>query len=45
MAFVHGLNTSHSGAKSSLKSKSLTPIPGQDIDIPLLVGGALVVGD
>ena len=25
MAFVHGLNTSHSGAKSSLKSKSLTP--------------------
>ena len=25
MAFVHGLNTSHSGAKNSLKSKSLTP--------------------
>jgi len=25
MAFVHGLNTSHSGVKSSLKSKSLTP--------------------
>ncbi len=25
MAFVHGLSTSHSGAKSSLKSRSLTP--------------------
>ncbi len=23
----------------------LTPIPGQDVDIPLVVGGALVVGD
>ena len=25
MAFVHGLSTSHSGAKNSLKSRSLTP--------------------
>ena len=23
----------------------LTPIPGQDVDIPLVVGGTLVVGD
>jgi hypothetical protein len=23
----------------------LTPIPGQDVDIPLVIGGALVVGD
>jgi hypothetical protein len=23
----------------------LTPIPGQDVNIPLVVGGALVVGD
>ncbi len=23
----------------------LTPIPGQDLDIPLVFGGALVVGD
>ncbi len=23
----------------------LTPIPGQDVDIPLIVGGALVVGE
>ncbi len=34
------------GKKRDRKSKSLTrPIPGQDIDIPLVVGGALVVGD
>ena len=33
------------GKKRGRKSKLLTPIPGQDIDIPLLVGGALVVGD
>ena len=33
------------GKKRGRKSKSLTPIPGQDVDIPLLVGGALVVGD
>ncbi len=31
--------------KRGRKSKSLTPIPGQDLDIPLVVGGALVVGD
>ena len=31
--------------KGGGKSKSLTPIPGQDLDIPLVVGGALVVGD
>jgi hypothetical protein len=36
---------SYMGKKRGRKSKSLTPIPGQDIDIPLLVGGALVVGD
>jgi hypothetical protein len=30
--------------KRSRKSKSLTPIPGQDVDIPFKVGGALVVG-
>ncbi len=33
------------GEKRGRKSKSLTPIPGQDLDIPLLVGGASVVGD
>ncbi len=33
------------GKKRGRKSKSLTPIPGQDVDIPLVVGGALVVGD
>jgi hypothetical protein len=33
------------GKKRGRKSKSLTPIPGQDLDIPLVVGGALVVGD
>ncbi len=32
------------GKKRGRKSKSLTPIPGQDLDIPLVVGGALVVG-
>ena len=31
--------------KRGRKSKSLTPIPGQDVNIPLVVGGALVVGD
>ncbi len=31
--------------KRGRKSKSLTPIPCQDVDIPLVVGGALVVGD
>ncbi len=33
------------GKKRGRKSKSLTPIPGRDLDIPLVVGGALVVGD
>ncbi len=33
------------GKKRGRKSKSLPPIPGQDLDIPLVVGGALVVGD
>ncbi len=33
------------GKKKGRKSKSLTPIPGQDLDILLVVGGALVVGD
>jgi hypothetical protein len=33
------------GKKRGRKSKSLTPIPGQDVNIPLVVGGALVVGD
>ncbi len=33
------------GKKRGRKSKSLTPIPGQDLDISLVVGGALVVGD
>jgi hypothetical protein len=33
------------GKKRGRKSKSLTPIPCQDVNIPLVVGGALVVGD
>ncbi len=33
------------GKKRGRKSKLLTPIPGQDVDIPLVVGGALIVGD
>ena len=33
------------GKKRGRKSKLLTPNPGQDVDIPLVVGGALVVGD
>ncbi len=33
------------GKKRGRKSKTLTPIPGQDLDIPLVVSGALVVGD
>ncbi len=33
------------GKKRGRKSKSLTPIPGQDVNIPLVVGGVLVVGD
>ncbi len=31
------------GKKRGRKSKSLLPIPGQDVDIPLVVGGALLV--
>ncbi len=31
--------------KRDRKSKLPTPIPGQDVNIPLVVGGALVVGD
>ena len=30
--------------KRGRKSKLLTPIPAQEVDIPLEVGGALVVG-
>jgi hypothetical protein len=33
------------GKKRGRKSKSLTPFQGQDVDIPLVVGGTLVVGD
>ncbi len=33
------------GKKWVRKSKPLTPIPGKDVDIPLAVGGTLVVGD
>jgi hypothetical protein len=33
------------GKKRGRKRKSLTPIPSQDVDIPLVVGGALVVGE
>ncbi len=31
--------------KRGRKSKLLTPIPGQDVNIPFVVGGALVVED
>ena len=37
--------SNNKGKKRGRKSKSLTPIPGQDVNIPLVVGGALVVGD
>jgi hypothetical protein len=37
--------SNNKGKKKGRKSKLLTPIPGQDVDIPLVVGGALVVGD
>ncbi len=33
------------GKKRGRKSKLLSPILGQDANIPLVVGGALVVGD
>jgi hypothetical protein len=33
------------GKKRGRKSKLLTPIPGQNVDILLVVGGTLVVGD
>ncbi len=37
--------SNNKGKKRGRKSKPLTPIPGQDVNIPLVVGGALVVGD
>ncbi len=37
--------SNNKGKKRGRKSKLLTPIPGQDVDIPLVVGGALVVGE
>ncbi len=37
--------SNNKGKKRGRKSKSLTPIPGKDVDIPLVVGGALVVGE
>ncbi len=37
--------SNNKGKKRDRKSKSLTPIPGQDVDIPLVVGGALVEGE
>jgi hypothetical protein len=33
------------GKKRGRKKKMLTPIPGQDVDIPLVVGGAFIVGE
>ncbi len=36
--------SNNKGKKRGRKSKLLTPIPGQDVDIPLVIGGALVVG-
>ncbi len=33
------------GNKRGRKRKLLSPIPGQNVDIPLVVGGALVVGE
>ncbi len=35
----------NNGNKRGKKRKLLTLIPGQDVDIPLVVGGALVVGE
>ncbi len=37
--------SNNKGKKRGRKSKMLTPIPGQDVNIPLVVGGALAVGD
>ncbi len=37
--------SNYKGKKRGRKSKFLTPIPGQDVDIPLVVGGVLVVGE
>jgi hypothetical protein len=37
--------SNNKGKKRGRKSKSLTPVPGQDVNIPLVVGGALAVGD
>ncbi len=37
--------SNNKGKKRGRKSKLLTPSPGQDVNIPLVLGGALVVGD
>ncbi len=37
--------SNNKGKKRGRKSKLLTPIPVQDVNILLVVGGALVVGD
>jgi hypothetical protein len=37
--------SNNKGKKRGRTSKLLTPIPGQDVDIPLVVGGALVEGE
>ncbi len=37
--------SNNKGKKRGRKSKLLTPIPGQDVNIPLVVCIALVVGD
>jgi hypothetical protein len=37
--------SNNKGKKRGRKNKSLTPISCQDVNIPLVVGGALVVGD
>ncbi len=37
--------TNNKGKKRGREIKSLTPIPGKDVNIILVVGGALVVGD
>ncbi len=36
--------SNNKGKNRGKKSKLLTPITGQDVDIPLVVGGALLVG-
>ncbi len=37
--------SNNKGKRRGRKGKLLTPIPGQDVNIPLVVGGALVVED